>query len=175
MKPISFTTRWIPALALLTVFSFTIIPESGFAQVKDKGIDINIWQTNAPDTLAARPPLTTSDSESLEKFSGPDDAIIYIYRLPAMMGAVVKWQVLWNEAVIGKLKQNDYTLAHINTVNQVQQFSYTGYETKYKFVSIKPGNYYFIEIKGIYLTCGPLNTNALAKIKSCNNASMAPK
>lgn len=172
MKTQSFKIGGVLMAIFISGIISVLFTETSLAQERNvKTYDLSVWQTNSSDTLQPSEPLSPDDLNSLVKFSGPDDAVVYIYRLPAILGAVVKWQILWNEAVIGKIKQNDYIVAHINTNNQIQKFSYTGYETKFNFTNILPQNYYFIEVKGVFLTFGPLNPNALAKIKSCKDVT----
>lgn len=160
--------KWARVLILLVCLAGLISPFHTLAQGRKAIIyDLGVWQSSIPESQQPSDSLAPDATKSLEKFMGPDDAIVYIYRLPAVLGAAVKWQVQWNNVLKGKLKQNNCVIVHTDTKIPVQIFTLSGYEVKYAFGNILPEHHYFIEVKGMYMTFGPMNNNALEKIKSC--------
>lgn len=160
--------KWARVLIPFICMVGLISPSHTFAQGrKAKIYDLGVWQSNIPEQQQPGDSLAPDAIKSLEEFTGPDDAVVYIYRLPAVLGAAVKWQVQWNHVLKGKLRQNDCVLVHVDTKIPVQVFTLSGYEAKYEFGNILPEHHYFIEVKGMYMTFGPMNNVALERINSC--------
>jgi hypothetical protein len=139
-------------------FSFLLISTACFAQTIR--IDsISIIKADAKEVV------DTSIFKNLEAFSGPDDAIVYIYRLSAMAGAAGKWQVQVDDQHAVNMKQKEYFVVHLSTLNKGHYFQFPS--MVYIYTHFKPHHYYFVMLKGFDMKTGYLDAKRLAELNTC--------
>jgi hypothetical protein len=117
--------------------------------------------------------LDTSITNSLESFNDKDDAIIYFYRLSAMAGAAVKWEVKVGDNEVAKLAQKEYLVEHINTTEKSHWVTYPNMKVNY--VNFKPNRYYMIRLKGFSMDTGYLDPITYSEIKTCKRYKPSAK
>jgi len=144
----------------LIFISFILITTCGFSQVII--IDsISIVKPGLEEVI-----LDTSVTKSLEAFQNKDDAIVYIFRLSSMVGALVKWQIKVDDAVVANLKQKEYVVVHVNTTAKGHYFYFPN--LRYFYTNFKPNTYYYIMLnQGFGFKSGYMNSEALSELKSC--------
>ena len=83
-----------------------------------------------------------------------------------MVGALFKWQIKVDDAVVANLKQKEYVVVHVNTTVKGHYFYFPS--MRYNYTNFIPNKYYYIMLnQGFGFESGYLNAEALSKLKSC--------
>jgi hypothetical protein len=105
---------------------------------------------------------------SEEQLKEKNDAVVYVYRLKSMIGALVGWKVYIDKKVVGVLYQGAYMPLHLQPgdhlidigepgageLNTVQAINAEGAGNLRKF-SIKEGEVLYIRSEGPYVSAVP--------------------
>ncbi len=148
-------------------FLFMLIAPGSFAQVI-KIDTVNFVKPGTEEVI-----LDTTITNKLEAFIDKDDAVVYIYRLSSMVGATAKWLVMADNIKLAKLKQKEYAVAHLNTL---EKSHYVGYPNmRYNYVGFKPNKYYMVMLKGFTMKTGYLDATAYDELKICKKSKPLTK
>ena len=146
----------------LIFFPFLLIVSTGFAQPFNVKIDeTSIVKPEVPEVI-----LDPSVSNKLDAFKDNDDAILYIYRVKSMVGAMVKWKIDVDSITIAKLGSKEYVVVHINTTVKNHIIAYPNLQ--YNYINFKPNKYYIARFKGFTLNTGYLDKEAYDEINKCD-------
>jgi hypothetical protein len=147
-------------------FSFLMFTSVIFAQ-KIKIDSTSFIKPGVPEVI-----LDSAITKNLEPFRDKDDAIIYLYRLKSIVGSIGKFPLSVDKFVT-KIGQNEYVVAHINTIVKGHHII-TSY-LNVNYVNFQPHKYYMLRQRGVSYIADYLDVQAINELKSCKRIDALKK